>query len=133
VGPRQRVVHRDRAVGDRRRRTGGQAGAILLYEAALGVGLSVGPLLGALLGSIWRGPFAGTAVLMAAALVLCSIFLTRDAQERRPKIRLSDPLRALRHGGLLRTSIASALYPPRSSPCWHGRRSCWTGAPSRSG
>jgi MFS family permease len=91
--------------------TGGQAGAILLYEAALGVGLAVGPLLGALLGSIsWRGPFVGTAVLMAAALVLCSIFLSRDSHEKRPKIRLSDPLRALAHRGLLRTSIGSALY-----------------------
>ncbi|TNC26185.1 MFS transporter [Amycolatopsis alkalitolerans] len=91
--------------------TGGQSGAILLYEAALGVGLAVGPLLGALLGSIsWRGPFVGTAVLMAAALALCTIFLARDSHEKRAKIRLADPLRALRHKGLLRTSIGSALY-----------------------
>ncbi|RZQ65072.1 MFS transporter [Amycolatopsis suaedae] len=89
--------------------TGGQAGAILLYEAALGVGLSVGPLLGALLGSIsWRGPFLGTAVLMGAALVLCAVFLQHD--KKGPRIRLLDPLRALGHGGLLRTSIGSALY-----------------------
>ena len=91
--------------------TGGQAGAILLYEAALGVGLAVGPLLGALLGSIsWRGPFVGTAVLMAAALVLCAVFLTGDKHETRAPIKLLDPLRALRHGGLLRTSIGSACY-----------------------
>ncbi|OXM74657.1 MULTISPECIES: MFS transporter [Amycolatopsis] len=91
--------------------TGGQAGAILLYEAALGVGLAVGPLLGALLGSIsWRGPFVGTAVLMAAALVLCSIFLAGDKHEKRDPIRLLDPLRALKHAGLLRTSIGSAFY-----------------------
>ncbi|MBN6035681.1 MFS transporter [Amycolatopsis sp. 195334CR] len=91
--------------------TGGQAGAILLYEAALGVGLSVGPLLGALLGNIsWRGPFLGTAVLMAGALVLCSLFLKSDKDEQRPRVRLLDPIRALGHGGLLRTSIGSALY-----------------------
>lgn len=91
--------------------TGGQAGAILLYEAALGLGLSVGPLLGALLGSIsWRGPFFGTALLMACALVLCAAFLRKDAHEKRPRIRVLDPLRALRHGGLLRTSIGSAFY-----------------------
>ncbi|WP_020669152.1 MFS transporter [Amycolatopsis nigrescens] len=91
--------------------TGGQSGAILLYEAALGVGLAVGPLLGALLGSIsWRGPFVGTAVLMAGALVLCAVFLSGDAREKRAPIRLLDPLRALRHTGLLRTSIGSALY-----------------------
>jgi MFS family permease len=91
--------------------TGGQQGAILLYEAALGLGLSVGPLLGALLGSFsWRGPFAGTAVLMGIALVLCGFFLAPDSPAGRPRIRLLDPLRALRHGGLLRTSIGSALY-----------------------
>lgn len=91
--------------------TGGQAGAILLYEAALGVGLAVGPLLGALLGSIsWRGPFLGTSILMAGALVLCAIFLTGDAKEKRAPVKLLDPFRALRHAGLLRTSIGSALY-----------------------
>jgi MFS transporter, ACDE family, multidrug resistance protein len=91
--------------------SGGQQGAILLYEAALGLGLSVGPLLGALLGTVsWRGPFAGTSVLMAAALVLCVVFLPSDAEARRERIRVLDPLRALRHGGLLRTSLGSALY-----------------------
>ncbi|MCP2168881.1 MFS transporter [Goodfellowiella coeruleoviolacea] len=91
--------------------TGGQKGAILLYEAALGLGLSVGPLLGALLGSIsWRGPFLGTAVLMAVALVLCAVFLNSDAREARARVRIADPLRALGHGGLLRTALGSALY-----------------------
>ncbi|MER5261060.1 MFS transporter [Actinosynnema sp. NPDC002837] len=89
--------------------TGGRKGAILLYEAALGLGLSVGPLLGALLGSFsWRGPFIGTAVLMAVALVLCAVFLADD--ESRHPIRLLDPLRALRHPDLLRTALGSALY-----------------------
>ncbi|GAA1196568.1 MFS transporter [Prauserella alba] len=90
---------------------GGQSGAILLYEAALGLGLSVGPLLGALLGHLsWRGPFMGTAVLMGAALVLCAVFLKSDTGQVRPRVRLLDPLRALGHGALLRTSIGSALY-----------------------
>ncbi len=91
--------------------TGGQAGAILLYEAALGLGLSVGPLLGAFLGDIsWRGPFFGTAVLMLFALVLCAVFLRSDAREDRPRVRITDPLRALGHPGLLRVSVGSALY-----------------------
>ncbi|MGC9668288.1 MFS transporter [Planosporangium sp. 12N6] len=91
--------------------TGGQQGAILLYEAALGLGLSVGPLLGALLGAVsWRAPFVGTAVLMAVALVLCAAFLAPDTPAGRPRVGLLDPLRALRHGGLLRTAIGSALY-----------------------
>src|SRR5699024_3847357 len=46
--------------------SGGADKAIILYEAALGVGIATGPLLGGLLGGIsWRGPFFGTAVLMA--------------------------------------------------------------------
>ncbi|PRY45817.1 putative MFS family arabinose efflux permease [Umezawaea tangerina] len=91
--------------------SGGQKGAILLYEAALGIGLSVGPLLGALLGSIsWRGPFFGTAALMAVALVLCATMLPSDSTEKRARVGLLDPLRALGHGGLFRTSAGAALY-----------------------
>ncbi|OLR91460.1 MFS transporter [Actinokineospora bangkokensis] len=91
--------------------SGGQQGAIVLYEAALGLGLSTGPLLGALLGSVsWRGPFAGAAVLMAVALVLCATRLRSDRHEPRERVRVLDPLKALRHRGLLLTSIGSALY-----------------------
>ena len=36
----------------------GNAKAIILYEAAIGLGISVGPLIGGELGAIsWRGPF----------------------------------------------------------------------------
>ncbi|SHE61114.1 MFS transporter [Streptoalloteichus hindustanus] len=102
--------------------TGGQQGAILLYEAALGLGMSIGPLLGALLGSIsWRGPFAGTAVLMGIALVLAAGFLPRDRQGggaaqrsggagQRRGVSVLDPLRALGHRGLRWTAVGSALY-----------------------
>ncbi|RRO13663.1 MFS transporter [Saccharopolyspora rhizosphaerae] len=92
--------------------SGGQQAAILLYEAALGIGLSTGPLLGALLGDIsWRGPFAGTAALMAVALVLSAGFLPKDGdRSTRRKIGVLDPLKALKHSGLLRTSLGSAFY-----------------------
>ena len=47
---------------------GGSAGAIILYEAALGMGMALGPLVGGTLGTIsWRAPFLGTALLMALA------------------------------------------------------------------
>lgn len=92
--------------------SGGQQAAVLLYEAALGIGLATGPLLGALLGNIsWRGPFAGTAVLMAIALIFSACLLPKDGDRaQRQKIRLSDPLRALKHRGLLRVSVGSAFY-----------------------
>ncbi|WP_093420132.1 MFS transporter [Saccharopolyspora flava] len=92
--------------------SGGQQAAVLLYEAALGIGLSTGPLLGALLGDIsWRGPFAGTAALMAVALILSAGFLPKDGDRAsRAKISVLDPLKALKHRGLLRTSLGSAFY-----------------------
>ena len=50
--------------------SGGFAGAIVLYETALGIGIASGPLLGGLLGNVsWRGPFFGVSVLMLIALV----------------------------------------------------------------
>ncbi|MBF0700688.1 MFS transporter, partial [Lactobacillus murinus] len=50
--------------------SGGSRQAIVLYEASLGIGLAVGPLLGGALGELsWRGPFFGTAALMAIALL----------------------------------------------------------------
>lgn len=91
---------------------GGQHGAILLYEAALGVGLAVGPLLGAILGEwTWRAPFAGTAVLMAIGALLCAMKLSKDGPATaRPKVGIADPLRALRNRRLLVTGIGSAFY-----------------------
>src|SRR5262249_20653372 len=56
--------------------TGGVAGAVMLYEAALGLGVSLGPLVGGELGGIsWRGPFLGVAVLMAIGFVAIRFFL----------------------------------------------------------
>ena len=50
--------------------SGGFAGAIILYETALGIGIALGPLVGGELGGIsWRGPFFGVTVLMSISLV----------------------------------------------------------------
>ena len=90
--------------------TGGQTAAILLYEAALGLGISVGPLVGAALGNIsWRAPFFGTAVLMAAALLLCLTQLPKD-EPTRARVAISAPIRALRHRGLLTVSLSAFFY-----------------------
>ncbi len=89
---------------------GGAEKAITLYEAALGVGISVGPLLGAFLGTIgWRLPFFGVAVLMALALVAISLFL-KDRVQVAHRVPLSAPLKALGHGGLLIMGICALLY-----------------------
>ena len=91
---------------------GGQGGAILLYEAALGAGLAVGPLLGAVLGEwSWRAPFGGTAILMLIGAVLCAVMLPADgpSTERQP-VKLLDPIKALRNRTLLINSIGAAFY-----------------------
>ncbi|WP_154606083.1 MFS transporter [Arthrobacter sp. AQ5-05] len=89
--------------------SGGAATAIILYEAALGLGLSLGPLMGALLGGWqWRAPFFGTATAMAIAFVLVMILLPK-ASVPAAKTRLRDPLLALGHKGL-RTTAGSALF-----------------------
>src|SRR5699024_10725771 len=61
--------------------TGPSAGAIILYETALGIGLAVGPLLGGLLGAVsWRAPFAGTAVLMGVGFLAIVVLLRPEAR-----------------------------------------------------
>ena len=60
--------------------SGGSRQAIVLYEAAMGVGMAVGPLLGGALGSVsWRGPFFGTAALMLIGLVAVATLLKSKA------------------------------------------------------
>lgn len=84
--------------------------AIIFYEAALGVGIAAGPLIGGVLGSIsWRGPFFGVSVLMAFAL-LVTVFLLPKAATRPHPSSLRDPFRALKHPGLLGVAITALLY-----------------------
>ncbi len=90
--------------------SGGFAGAIVLYETALGVGIAMGPLLGGVLGEIsWRGPFFGVAVLMSIAL-LATVVLVEPIPKPAQKTSLSAPLRALRHRGLLTMALTALCY-----------------------
>ncbi|MGW0857913.1 MFS transporter [Streptomyces sp. NPDC002690] len=87
---------------------GGSAAAILLYEAALGLGMACGPLVGALLGNAsWRYPFFGTAALMAIGFVSIVAFLREQPKPAR-KTSLLDPVKALGHGGL--ASVAGSAF-----------------------
>src|ERR1700722_19951788 len=89
---------------------GSVAQAIILYEAALGLGIAVGPLVGGVLGSIsWRGPFFGVSALMAVALIV-TVFLLPSTPRAEHATTLADPFRALRHRGLLGVAITALLY-----------------------
>ncbi|MEV7011633.1 MFS transporter [Streptosporangium sp. NPDC051022] len=90
--------------------SGGAEAAIILYEAALGLGISMGPLVGAALGDWnWRAPFFGTATLMAVGFVLIATLL-KAAPGPAARTRLGDPLRALAHGGLSTTAFTAFFY-----------------------
>ena len=65
-----------------------------------------------MLGDIWlaRGPFFGTAVLMAIGFILIATLLGPVAQARESRVSIADPLRALSHGGLRSMAIVAVLY-----------------------
>jgi predicted MFS family arabinose efflux permease len=70
---------------------GSTAQAVILFEAALGLGIATGPLLGGALGSIsWRAPFFGVAVLMTIALVATAFLLPKTPPTGR-RTSIADP------------------------------------------
>jgi len=84
--------------------------AIILYEAALGLGIAAGPLLGGVLGSLsWRFPFFGVSALMTIALVATAVTLPKTPPHAH-RTPLSAPLKALRHRGLLTVGLTAFLY-----------------------
>lgn len=96
----------------------GTARAVILYEAAIGLGFSMGPLLGGLLGnSSWRLPFFAVALLMGVAAVV--VVATMPAPQRKPAIPLADGrtptgfgdlFRALKHRPLVILGLTALLY-----------------------
>ena len=92
--------------------SGGVAGAVVLYEAALGLGISVGPLLGGELGGIsWRGPFFGVAALMSIGFLAIRVLLPRTPPPpKSERVSLVEPLRALRHRATRGSGLTAVFY-----------------------
>jgi len=89
---------------------GSVAQAVILFEAALGLGIAMGPIVGGQLGSVsWRAPFFGVAVLMTIALVATTFFLPSTPPTGR-RTSLADPFRALRYPGLLTIALTALFY-----------------------
>jgi MFS transporter, ACDE family, multidrug resistance protein len=90
--------------------SGGVAGAVMIYEAALGFGISLGPLLGGELGGIsWRGPFFGVACLMAIGFVAIATCMPKTAPAAQ-RISVVEPLRALRHRATRGSGLTAIFY-----------------------
>ena len=84
--------------------------SVILFEAALGLGIAMGPIVGGQLGEIsWRAPFYGVAVLMLLALVATSFFLPATPPPTK-RISVADPLKALRYPGLLTVALTALFY-----------------------
>ncbi len=84
--------------------------SVILFEAALGIGIATGPLLGGQLGEIsWRAPFFGVAVLMSVALLATTFLLPSPPRPAR-RTSLADPFRALRHKSLLVIAVTALFY-----------------------
>ncbi|WP_239459965.1 MFS transporter [Nocardioides daejeonensis] len=89
---------------------GSLAQAIILFEAALGLGIATGPLVGGVLGEhSWRAPFFGVSVLMSIALV-ATVFALPATPPQGRRTSLADPIRALRHPALLLVAIIAICY-----------------------
>ncbi|GIP19289.1 multidrug efflux protein YfmO [Paenibacillus montaniterrae] len=93
--------------------SGTVAQAIILYEAAIGLGIAIGPLLGGELGAIsWRAPFLGVAVSMLIAFLALLFMMPKPKAAAKPhkKLALSEPFKALKHRSLLVLGITACLY-----------------------
>lgn len=96
----------------------GTAKAVILYEAAIGLGISVGPLIGGELGSItWRGPFIGVGVLMVIAFIFLITLMPNQRKTQPANIvkksfasSLADPFRAMKHRSIVVFGVAACLY-----------------------
>ena len=87
------------------------AQAIILFEAALGLGIAAGPLVGGQLGSIsWRGPFFGVAALMVDRAASATAFFLPKTPPAERATSLADPFKALRHPGLLTIAVTALFY-----------------------
>lgn len=91
----------------------GMSRAIIFYEAAIGLGISVGPLLGGWLGGFsWRGPFLGVASLMVIAFL--AVVILMPSIKRGPSTNrgtsIAEPFRAMKHRSLVVFGVGAALY-----------------------
>ena len=84
--------------------------SIAIYEAALGLGIASGPLLGGFLGTFdWRYPFFGTATLMAIGIIVTMAFVGEPQNKEKPRTPV-EIIEALGDSGVRTNSIIAFGY-----------------------
>lgn len=86
--------------------------AVGLYEAAIGLGMAGGPLLGGLLGGYsWRYPFFATSVLIALAFILVFFFVKEPERKvKRQSAGLKELINLVKYKPFIQGAISGMLY-----------------------
>ncbi len=86
--------------------------AIGLYEAAIGLGMAGGPLLGGILGGYsWRYPFMATCVLIFIAFILVSCFVYESKDKSKRKIAgAKELLKLIKYRPFISVAMSSMCY-----------------------
>ena len=85
--------------------------SIMLYEAAMGLGMSIGPLVGGSLGSVsWRLPFAGVSILMLISFLSISIMFKEPKDSTKERIDFFAGAKAMKNHKLRSIGLIALLY-----------------------
>ncbi|RLQ93185.1 MFS transporter [Falsibacillus albus] len=86
--------------------------AVGLYEAAIGLGMAAGPLVGGILGGIsWRYPFIATSILIFIAFLLVTFFVYEPGDKKARKVAgLKEMKHLFMYAPFLTGAVAAMLY-----------------------
>ncbi|MBY0596127.1 MFS transporter [Bacillus bingmayongensis] len=86
--------------------------AVGLYEAAIGLGMAGGPLLGGLLGGhSWRYPFFATSLLILLAFILVFFFVKEPERKvKRKAAGVGELLNLIKYKPFMQGAISGMLY-----------------------
>ncbi len=86
--------------------------AVGLYEAAIGLGMAGGPLVGGMLGGYsWRYPFYATGLLIFAAFLLVMKFVSEPkTPQKRQVAGLAEMAHLLAHKPFLQGALSAMMY-----------------------